>query len=118
MLILAAPCGDGLGQDQFVDLLRRAGTYEKADRIVQQRGYRLGDHKAVRLRYLTDPAHRNVKIFLVSDGISPDEAETLGMTKVPSIDRAVSVSGLSSQTEGVYRVRDAGNLCVMSGSAD
>jgi len=117
-LVLIAPCGKGIGQDQFLDLLRAARTYEQARRVVDERGYRLGDHKGLRLRYLTDPARRNVGIFLVSDGISPDDARTLGVTKVSSAEEGMSRAGLPSGTGNVYRIRDAADLCVLPGGGD
>lgn len=115
VLVLAADCPDGLGQPQFADLLRRASSYTDALEIVNTRGYRLGDHKAVLLRYLTDQACRGVKVFLVSDGIAAGDARILGMTKVSDVAEALSAASIAPGDQGVYRVLDAGNLCVQAG---
>lgn len=115
-LVLVAACGDGLGQAQFADLLLQADSHADAARIVDHRGYRLGDHKAVRLRYLTDPTCRGVKVYIVSDGISTADAATLGATKVADVAAALADAGLMPGQEGLYRVLDAGNVCVLAGS--
>jgi len=116
-IILQAPCPDGIGQGQFVELLARARTHQQAMEVMSARGYRLGDHKAVKLRYLTDQACRAVKVFLVSEGISDDQARLLGVTKVGSVKEAMSLAGSQPGDEGVYLIRDAANLTVLPGGA-
>ena len=102
---------------QFVELLAQAGTYQQAIDVMAARGYTLGDHKAVKLRYLTDPACRGVKVILASEGISHQQARLLGMTKVGDLREALSLAGLQPGDEGVYLIRDAANLAVYAGSA-
>jgi nickel-dependent lactate racemase len=85
-LLLIASCSKGIGQAAFVRLLRETSTYDEARKAVQSRGYRLGDHKAVRLRYLTDPAYRHVQIYVQAPGLSEPEAEAIGVRKVASTD--------------------------------
>jgi nickel-dependent lactate racemase len=112
-LILSAPCPRGIGQDHFMALLRQADRYDQAVEVVNRRGYRLGDHKAVRLRYLTDAAHRAVRLFIVSDGISAEDAAVLGAAKAPTVAAALELAGIRPGRDSVYRVQDAGNVCVL-----
>ncbi|UCE60874.1 MAG: DUF2088 domain-containing protein [Phycisphaerales bacterium] len=78
-ILLEAACPEGIGPDAFLTLLRRAGDYESAARVVEAEGYRLGDHKAVKLRYLTDPTKRGVNVALVSSCIALADARAAGM---------------------------------------
>ena len=112
-LVLAAACPQGIGQDQFVSLLGRAATHADAVAAVQSAGYRLGDHKAVRLRYLTDPACRAVRVYVVSEGLSPPQAALLGLHKAPSVAAALDAAGIRPHRQSVLHVCDAGNLCVI-----
>ena len=80
--------------------------------MVAQRGYRLGDHKAVRLRALTDPAGRGVRVYAASDGLSAEDCAVLGFERASSVAEAVSRAGERGAAERVFRVIDAGNLVV------
>ena len=111
--VLVAHCEDGVGQDPFMALLREAPTYADAVDVVRRRGYRLGDHKAVRLRYLTDPACRNVRLFVVSDGLADEQARLAGMTRAGSVDAALAAARIDPETHRVFRVEDAANTCVL-----
>jgi hypothetical protein len=111
-IVLAADCPEGVGQDAFLDLLSRAPTHAAAVATVRGRGYRLGDHKAVRLRYLTDPACRGMRLFAVCPGLEDGRAAILGVRKAASVADATRLAGLNPASDTVYRIRDAGNLCV------
>jgi len=110
-IVLAADCPDGVGQDAFMDLLREHETYDRALATVEARGYRLGDHKALKLRYLTD--RRRVRVFVVSDGLSSGDAEILGFAKADTIARALPAAGVASSAN-VYYISDAANTCVVT----
>jgi nickel-dependent lactate racemase len=112
-LVLVAPCREGVGQDHFVELLRAAGTCEQAVEAVRRRGYRLGDHKAVRLRRLTDPAQRGVRLVVVAEGLDEQTLRLLGAQGAPSAAEALERAGFSPSRHRVVRVRDAGNTCAL-----
>ena len=114
-IVLVAPCRGGVGQDQFLDLLRQAPTHEEALAVVGRRGYRLGDHKAVRLRRLTDPAGRAVRLAVVAPGLSVDDAALLGARKADSVAEALDAAGVDAGRHDVCRVADAGNCVVLVG---
>jgi nickel-dependent lactate racemase len=78
-ILLEAACTDGVGPDGLLDLLREAPDYEAAIQVVEQRGYRLGDHKAVRLRRLTDPRQRGVHVALVTQRPMAESARLAGL---------------------------------------
>ncbi|MDL1958116.1 MAG: lactate racemase domain-containing protein [Deltaproteobacteria bacterium] len=114
VIILVAPCENGIGQDHFVKLLIKAPTAAAAKDIVSRRGYRLGDHKAIGMRMLTDPNCRAVKVFAVSKGLSQADTVALGITKATSVDQALSAAGIDPNRHRVYRIMNAGNLCVLA----
>ena len=112
VIVLQAPCPDGIGQDHFVSLLLEAPGYDQARAVVAARGYRLGDHKAVRLRYLTDDQYRGVRVYIVSDGLSPEHAGVLGFTKATSAEHAMAHAGLRADDCNICTIPDAGNMVV------
>ncbi|MCH8149203.1 MAG: DUF2088 domain-containing protein [Planctomycetes bacterium] len=113
-IILEAVCPEGIGPDGFMNLLRRAPDYESTLEIVRKDGYCLGDHKAAKLRYLTDPKYRNVKVALVSRGVSPTDAEQAGLRPFETVDGALN--WLREAAQGPHEkgliVEDAGVVSV------
>lgn len=114
-IILQAACPQGIGQDAFVQLLREAQTHREAVDLVTRRGYRLGDHKAVRLRFLTDPACRGVRVWVVCPGISAADSALLGVRRADTVESALREAGVDPAGADVFRVEDAGNTCVVQG---
>jgi hypothetical protein len=113
VLIVEAECKNGVGIRHFVELLEQAATYRAAREVVEQRGYRLGDHKAVRLRALTDV--RGVRLALVSPSIDASMAGVLGMSIFR--DRSSAARWAREQLRDVavpygLIVEDAGNLAL------
>jgi nickel-dependent lactate racemase len=113
VLVLEAECAHGIGIRHFVDLLETAPTHAAACEIVARRGYRLGDHKAVRLRALTD--NRRVRVALVTRSIDASMARVLGMSIFH--DRNSAAAWVREQLAGVAAVHglvveDAGNLAL------
>lgn len=108
LLVLDAPCPQGVGQDDFLRLLRECPTHQSICHALQRQGYRLGDHKAVKLRYLTDC--RKVRVCVVSQGVSPGDAAVLGFVPAASDEEAIRQAGLEGGR--VWAVPDAANVCV------
>ncbi|MFQ5590289.1 MAG: lactate racemase domain-containing protein [Phycisphaerae bacterium] len=78
-ILLEAPCPDGVGPDGFLDLLQETARYDDAVRRVRREGYRLGDHKALKLCHLMDPRYRGVLVALVSSKTFPQRVESAGI---------------------------------------
>jgi len=114
-IVLAAPCPDGIGQGHFAELLAQTGSYDEAVAAVVRRGYRLGDHKAVRLRYLMDPKYRGVKLFVVSESLSARDAQRLGLFKAGTVGEALSAGGIDPSQHRVYHLQDAAEMCLTAG---
>ncbi len=118
-IVLEADCPEGVGSDGFCHLLRRASDHATATRLVQRDGYRLGDHKAIKLRHLTDRAHRGVRIALVSSNVSESDASLLGMKVVADLPAALqwlSEERIRPPARGLI-IEDAGHACVIAGAS-
>lgn len=113
-IILEAPCPDGVGASAFLNLLRKAPTLAAARSVVEKEGYILGDHKAIKLRELTDTAGRGVSVALVSNGINAADARAAGMTLFAGISAAREwLQGkLSAPIEREAVIDDAGFVTV------
>lgn len=112
VLLLEAECSRGVGIDHFVQLLKQAPTADGARAVVEERGYRLGDHKAVRLRALTD--ERGVRIGLVSRGVPAELSEVLGVEMFADRESAVrwALGELGDDARTAVVVHDAGNIAL------
>lgn len=110
VLLVEAACHRGVGISHFLDLLRSAPTYNEAMRQVSERGYHLGDHKAVRLRALTD--RRRVRLGILSSNLDPSMEAFLG-ARIFS-DAAAAAAWIlaavgESDASGIWAT-DAGNI--------
>lgn len=108
-IVLDAACAGGVGIDRFFRLLERAATLSEALAIVEREGYTLGDHKAVRLRALTE--QRRVALAAVAPGLAPELAQAAGIEWLP--DRAAAAhwakGRLGPGGRRAILVSDAGN---------
>ncbi len=109
VILLDAECAGGIGIDRFFRLLQRAATHTEAVNLVETEGYALGDHKAVRLRALTEL--RGVKLGAVAAGLSKEDAATAGVELFSNRESAAKWAGdiLGPSATGTI-VDDAGNL--------
>lgn len=82
-IALVAPCERGIGPSRFVELMSEAADAATMRASVDRDGYRLGDHKSLRLRALLD---RGVRLFLVSRTFGPAAARATGFEAVPTLD--------------------------------
>jgi nickel-dependent lactate racemase len=116
-IVLEADCEEGVGPDAFLGLLRRAPDYATAREIVAREGYRLGDHKAVKLRHLTDPAQRGVHVALAARNVAVADAQAAGLRLFDSPGPALdSLAGeIRGPLERGLIVEDAGVTSVVGG---
>ncbi len=117
LIVLDAACPQGIGTDpaaqQFIELLAASSTGDEAMASVRQAGYKLGDHKAVRLRKLLDPTGRNVRLIVVSPGLDAKALNALGIGWARSVEDALAAAGVDPSRQHVYHLQDAGNMCLM-----
>jgi len=76
VIVIDAACERGVGPRRFMDLLARAPDETTARALIDEEGYRLGDHKAVRLRALQA---RGVAIGVVAPTFPQHEADVAGI---------------------------------------
>ncbi len=80
VIILDAACAGGIGIDAFLEPLRRARGLAGTLALIERNGYRLGDHKAVRLRWLT--GRRRVRVGVISRALTRETARLLGVARL------------------------------------
>lgn len=112
-ILLDAECPEGVGQAAFMRLLRDAPSYAAARDAVLRDGYRLGDHKAVKLRHLTDPQARGVRLAVCSRCLAAEDVQVLGGRGFQDSDAALEwlVQQVAAR-RGVI-VDDAANVSVL-----
>ncbi len=113
-LLVEAECAGGVGLDSFLDLMREAKTYKEAVEVVSQRGYRLGDHKAVRLLGLIQA--RGVHVGVISSHLDPSLARVLRVAILRTHDEAAEWvhTHLGKAIHHATVVNDAGNLTLVT----
>jgi len=113
-ILLDAACELGLGPDRFFRMLLAAPDVDASRLAIARDGYRLGDHKAHRLRALQA---RGVRIGVVSTDLPKSKAESVGLQCFATREEAASALRDRVQTRhrGAPRgavVEDAGNMVV------
>jgi nickel-dependent lactate racemase len=120
VILLEAACEHGVGITHFVELMKKAATYEEAMALVNEKGYSLGDHKAVKLRNLT--ANRGVRIGVISPALAADAAELEPILQMKIFSTREEGATWANETLGSdYRsllVHDAGNLTLVLDDSD
>ena len=115
-ILLEAPCPDGVGPQAFLDLLAEAPDYATVLEVIARRGYRLGDHKAAKLRRLTDPRCRGVRVALVAPGVPTAAAQVAGLTPFSSIDEAKAwLRATTTPADEELEIDDAAMVVVSPG---
>lgn len=117
-IVLDAACEEGVGPDAFLRLLRRAADYRAARQLVLEEGYRLGDHKAVKLRHLTDPAERGVGLAVVSTHLRSEDVAACGAKRFDAVEAALNWAARFAERTGTnrvgLRVEDAGMMTALA----
>jgi len=111
-IVVEAPCDQGLGPSRFIEMLRAAPTLEDALARLEAGGYRLGDHKAVRLRCL---AARGVRVAVVASRDLGDPVPGLPIAR--SREAGLAAVGIDAGTfaGSALLVEDAGCAVATAG---
>jgi hypothetical protein len=103
-ILLDAECEDGVGPSRFFEMLLAAPDVATSRERIAADGYRLGDHKAHRLRALQA---RGVRIGIVSRSFPKASGHSVGIDVFPTREEAAkTLSGRGAV------VLDAGNMVV------
>jgi nickel-dependent lactate racemase len=112
MIVLDAECEDGVGPDRFVAMLREAKDVAAVEAALARDGYRLGDHKAHRLRALQA---RGVRLAIVSTRLPREAAVAAGFTLYATRKEAANaVRGAFGGSSRGAVIEDAGHVVVES----
>ena len=110
MVVLDAPCEDGLGPDRFFQTLMKAPDLAAVMERITRKGYRLGDHKAFRLRSLQA---RGVQVALVSPTFPREAGAAVGIGVFASREEASrTLRGRFGGSSRAAVVEDAGHMVV------
>lgn len=82
LIALVAECEKGVGPPRFLEMMAEAPDSASMLAAIDRDGYRLGDHKALRLRRLLE---RGVRLAVVSRSLDPGRAALAGFEVVPSL---------------------------------
>jgi lactate racemase len=121
-ILLEARCAEGVGMGRFLQVLRAAPDLAGCLARIARKGYRLGDHKAVRLRRLTE--RRRVRLGIVSRGLPAAAAPALGaaLFRDPSAAALWALRGVRRRSGGppplACLVEDAGNVMLVAGGGE
>jgi nickel-dependent lactate racemase len=112
VILLDAPCHEGVGIDRFLELMKRASSHAAAVALVRAEGYRLGDHKAVRLRALTE--NRGVSLGIIPKNLGERESRIAGLESFTDANTAISWARAAIGRDAINAVivEDAGNMTV------
>ena len=117
VILLEATCEHGVGITHFVELMKKAPTYAEAVALVNEKGYSLGDHKAVKLRNLTN--ERGVRVGIISATLAAEKEELEPILQMKIFATKEEGAAWADETLGSgsgYRsllVKDAGNLTLV-----
>lgn len=109
-MVLVAECAEGVGIGHFVEALKTHGSHAEMVEKVAREGYRLGDHKAVRLRHLTDV--RGLHLAVVASGLPEDAARWCGMRAFATEDAVLSWARRVAPGERERVLSDAGQRVI------
>ncbi len=101
ILILAAGCSKGTGNDAFIKVLKAAGSPGKVPSFLEG-SYRLGDHQAAKLAEMMERAD----IWCVS-GLEPDLLRSIFIKPFQSLQEAVDAALLKKPESKVLFVNSA-----------
>ena len=113
-IVLLAPCPQGVGTAHFLDFLRRHRSLVQVRRKLRRRGYRLGDHKALRLLRLVEG--RGIRLYGVCPGLPPEAARAARITLCPDLSSALEAAlAATKRRPRVVWVDNAGEFALDRG---
>ena len=120
VILLDAACSHSVGITHFVELMKKAPTYAATLALVEEKGYSLGDHKAVKLRDLTEA--KGMRVGVISPTLLPQAAELEPVLQMTLFGTRKAAAAWADEllapdaASAPYRtllVHDAGNLTLV-----